>query len=254
MQEKAQRNITIRTNSFPRTPGSHYSRSHSLRRWEAAAQPTDEPCQRKPTLGPGFDFKSRDKGKERERDAGGGIKIPHLHVPTFTFHPLQSWATSRRGPLKSSPLNYPDDVGETLSWLQVPLWYRACWPFPHHTGRLCASLNAVWQEQHKGRRTDGSLVSSNYSSSCDTYNLMFCSEMGRHLLHTRTRTHTHTLGAPSKHGQTGPGVGHLFDWRATMGSWIWLRGRIRWRRWTQHFDDPPHRGQKYTMGYGENVR
>lgn len=94
---------------------------------------------------------------ERRRGKLGGVGS-EFHVAVFrqSLFFLCRAATSRRGPLKSGLLNYPDGVRETLSWLQVALWYRACWPFPHHTGPLCASLNAAWRKQHKGQPTDGS--------------------------------------------------------------------------------------------------
>lgn len=42
-----------------------------------------------------------------------------------------------------SPLNYPDCIKATLSWLEVPLWYMLRWPFPRHTGWLYSCGTAV---------------------------------------------------------------------------------------------------------------
>lgn len=76
---------------------------------EAASQPTDATCQRKPTL-----------RRDRETEMEGKREFQVFMLRQSLFFLCRA-APSRRGPLKSSLLNYPDDVRETLSWLQVPL-------------------------------------------------------------------------------------------------------------------------------------
>lgn len=90
-------------------------------------------------------------------------------------------------------VNPPDSVKETLSWLQVPLWYILCWPFLDHIGWLYACCTAVWQELHKRLYCNSFPPLSSHPFCNDTYNLMFSRKVG-------WCTHIHYL-----HTLTGPG-------------------------------------------------
>lgn len=101
--------------------------------------------------------------------------------------------------------------------------------FPNITQDDCAHLVTLSGENSiKGQwQWQWQLSSSlNYSSGCDPNNLLFCSEVGRHLPHALSCTSTcmqpHTT---RKHGQTVPAMGKLFDWWARMGCKIWVKGQ-----------------------------
>lgn len=65
----------------------------------------------------------------------------------FTFYCTELYT---QPPLNTTPLNPPDSIEETLSLLQVPLWYILCWPLLDHIGWLHACWNAVWHDMQKG--------------------------------------------------------------------------------------------------------
>lgn len=148
-RSKTKLNITIKTNLFPRESGGHFQLSLIYQ------DQNHNPLMEHARENPHWDriwSRVKDRKREREIKECGG---QNSSSPCSDNH-FSSFAELRRGPLKSGLLNYQHGIRETLSWLQVPLWYRACWPFPHHTGPLCASLNGAWRKQHKGQRSDGS--------------------------------------------------------------------------------------------------
>lgn len=112
--------------------------------------------------------------------------------PCSDIHFLLCKAAHRRAALKSTPLNYPDGVRETLSWLQVALWYKVCWPFPDHIGWLYACRTAVWQERHKRLWSNGSRLFQTIHPA--TTRITLCSAerwAGTCLTLSHTRAHTH---------------------------------------------------------------
>lgn len=82
--------------------------------------------------------------------------------------------------LNATTLNSPDSIKETLSWLQVPLWYILCWPFLDHIGWLYAWWTAAWQKLHKRLYCNSFPPLSSHPFCNDTYNLMFSRKVGRH--------------------------------------------------------------------------
>lgn len=49
---------------------------------------------------------------------------------------------------KHDPVNPPDSIKVTLSWLKVPLWCTLCWPFPDHIAWLYTCWTDVKQHPH----------------------------------------------------------------------------------------------------------
>lgn len=117
------------------------------------------------------------------------------------IHFLLFKALHTQPPLNTTPLNPPDSVKETLSWLQVPLWYRLCWPFPDHIGWLYTCWTAVWQDLHKRLYCNSFPPLSSHPFCNDTYNLMFSRKVGWHSADTHSYSRAaYRPGAPDKHG------------------------------------------------------
>lgn len=96
----------------------------------------------------------------------------------------------RQPPLNTTPLNPPVSVEETLSWLQVPLWYMPCWPFPDHMGWLYACWAAVWQDLHKGFTVIAFLLFQAIHSAMTHITLCSPEKVGWYSAETHTHTHT----------------------------------------------------------------
>lgn len=111
----------------------------------------------------------------------------------------------RQPPLNTTPLNPPVSIEETLSWLQVPLWYMPCWPFPDHMGWLYACWAAVWQDLHKGFTVIAFLLFQAIHSAMTHITLCSPEKVGWYSADTHTHTQLYSSAAyrpcaPDKHG------------------------------------------------------
>lgn len=95
----------------------------------------------------------------------------------------------RQPPLNTTPLNPPVSIEETLSWLQVPLWYMLLLTFPRSYGVIIRVLGCSLAGSAQRLYCNSFPPLSSHPFCNDTYNLMF-SRKGGLVLGWHTHTHT----------------------------------------------------------------